>query len=93
MTNLGQQISQLTDSRNELYKERRSARDEETKGRCSAEIDRQTASLRKLRRELNLCRRIQSDIPQIIQQVQQAQEANKKFQRKEEQHEHKRRDR
>ena len=94
MTNLERQIGQLTESRNELYKERRNAPDEETKGRCSAEIDRQTASLRRLRRELNLCRRIKSDIPQITQQVRQAQEANQKSNRKEEKtHEHKRRDR
>lgn len=94
MKNLEQQISQLTDSRNELYKERRRAPDEETKGQCSAEIDRQTASLRKLRRELNLCRRIELDIPQTAQQIRQAQEANQKSKRKEEkQHEHKRRDR
>ena len=92
--NLEQQISQLTESRNELYKERRNAPDEETKGRCSAEIDRQTASLRRLRRELNLCCRIKSDIPQITQQVRQAQEANQKSNRKEgKTHEHKRRDR
>lgn len=94
MTNLERQISQLTESRNKLYKERRYTPDEETKGRCSAEIDRQTASLRELRRELNLCRRIESDIPQITQQVRQAQEANQQSKRKEEkQHEHKRRDR
>lgn len=92
--NLEKQISQLTNSRNELYKERRRAPDEETKGRCNAEIGCQTASLRSLRRELNLCRRIESDIPQITQQVWQAQEANQKSKRKEEKaHEHKRRDR
>jgi len=94
MTHLEQKISQLTDSRNELYKERRKATDEETQGRCGAEINRQTASLRKLRRELKLCRRIQSDIPQITQQVRQTQEENQKAQRKEEKpHEYKRRNR
>lgn len=92
--NLEQQISQLTDSRNELYKERRKATDEETQGRCGAEINRQTTSLRKLRKERNLCRRIQSDIPQIMQQVWQAPEENQKSERKEEKtHEYKRRDR
>ena len=92
--NLEQQISQLTDSRNELYKERRRAPNEKTKERCSAEIDRQTAALRSLRKERNLWRKIQSDIPKIAQQVRQAQEGNQKSRRKEEKrHEYKRRDR
>ena len=91
---LEQQITQMSDSRNELYKERRKIVDEADKERCSAEIDRQTASLRDLRRELALCHRIQSDIPQVSQQVRQAQEENEILVRKEEkQHEHKRRDR
>lgn len=92
--NLEQQINQLTNSRNELYKERRKVPDEEAKGRCSAEIDRQTTSLRTLRKELVLCRKIQSDIPQITGQVRQVQQERQKPMRKEEkQHEHKRRDR
>ena len=58
--------------RKPLYQERRRAADEEGKARCSAEIDRQTASLREKRRELTLCRRILEDVPLVSQQVQQA---------------------
>lgn len=71
-------IQQLTDERKTLYKERRNTTDEETMCRCSNEIDRQTASLRKLRKELEMCRRIQTDIPQVEAQVREAQEQNKK---------------
>ena len=51
--------------RKPLYQKRRRATDEESKARCSAEIERQTASLREKRRELALCRRILADVPQI----------------------------
>lgn len=72
--------------RKSLYQERRRAADEEGKARCSAEIDRQTASLREKRRELALCRRILADVPQISQQVEQAEDAQQEQVRKEEKH-------
>ena len=72
--------------RKSLYQERRRAADEEGKARCSAEIDRQTASLREKRRELALCRRILADVPHISQQVEQAEDAQQKQVRKEEKH-------
>ena len=72
--------------RKSLYQERRRAADEEGKARCSAEIDRQTASLREKRRELALCRRILTDVPHISQQVEQAEDAQQKQVRKEEKH-------
>ena len=72
--------------RKSLYQERRRAADEEGKARCSAEIDRQTASLREKRRELALCRRILADVPHISQQVEQAEDAQQGQVRKEEKH-------
>ena len=72
--------------RKPLYQERRRVADEESKARCSAEIDRQTASLREKRRELVLCRRILADVPHISQQLQQAEAARQKEVRKEKQH-------
>ena len=72
--------------RKPLYQERRRVADEESKARCSAEIDRQTASLRDKRRELVLCRRILADVPHISQQLQQAEAARQKEVRKEKQH-------
>lgn len=72
--------------RKSLYQERRRVADEEGKARCSAEIDRQTASLREKRRELALCRRILADVPHISQQVEQTEDAQQKQVRKEEKH-------
>lgn len=97
-TELEQQISrlewtihQLTETRKPLYGERRNAPDEEAKAQCTAEINRHTASLREKRRELALCRRIQADIPQVREQVQEAQTNQKNELRKEEQqHEYQR---
>ena len=70
--------------RKSLYQERRRAANEESKARCSAEIDRQTASLREKRRELTLCRGILADVPQISQQVEQAEAMRQKQVKKEE---------
>ena len=88
------EIAKLTEERKPLYGERRNAPDEEAKAQCTAEIDRHTASLREKRRELALCRRIQADIPQVREQVQEAQTNQKIELRKEEQqHEYQRRNR
>ena len=80
-------IHLLEEQRKPLYRERRSADDGEVQARYSAEIDRQTAALREKRRELRLCRRIQSDIPQVSSQCRQAQ-AEQQENLKEEEHEH-----
>lgn len=94
ISNLEAEISKLTEERKPLYGERRAAPDEETKAQYTAEIDRHTASLREKRRELALCRRIQADIPQVREQVQEAQTNQKNELRKEEQqHEYQRRNR
>ena len=70
--------------RKPLYQERRRAADEEGKARCSAEIDRQTASLREKRRELTLCHGILADVPHISRQVEQAEAMRQKQVKKEE---------
>lgn len=94
ISKLEAEIAKLTEERNPLYGERRNAPDEEAKAQCTAEIDRHTASLREKRRELALCRRIQADIPQVREQVQEAQANQKNELRKEEQqHEYQRRNR
>lgn len=69
--------------RKPLYQKRRRATDEESKARCSAEIERQTASLREKRRELALCRRILEDVPVVSRQVQQAEAERREEMRKE----------
>ena len=84
MNTLEWEISLLTEERKPLYEKRRNAIDEQEKEQISLEIDRHTASLREKRRELALCRRIQADIPQVSEQVQQAQEEQKQTMRKEE---------
>ena len=94
ISTLETEIAELTEERKPLYGERRNAPDEESKAQCTAEIDRHTASLREKRRELALCRRIQADIPQVREQVQEAQTNQKNELRKEEQqHEYQRRNR
>lgn len=94
ISNLEAEIAKLTEERNPLYGERRNAPDEEAKAQCTAEIGRHTASLREKRRELALCRRIQAVIPQVREQVQEAQTNQKNELRKEEQqHEYQRRNR
>ena len=69
--------------RKPLYQKRRRATDEESKARCSAEIERQTASLREKRREVALCRRILEDVPLVSRQVQQAEAERREEVRKE----------
>ncbi|MCI8328380.1 MAG: relaxase/mobilization nuclease domain-containing protein [Oscillibacter sp.] len=58
------QIDALTDSRKELYRQRRAGWDVE------AEIAAINGELRQLRRELKTCGRIEADIPRVRQQVQ-----------------------
>ena len=80
-------IRLLEEQRKPLYQERRSTDEEEAQARYGAEIERQTAALREKRRELRLCRRIQSDVPRVSQQYEQAQTERQENLAKEE-HEH-----
>ena len=82
-------IRLLEEQRKPLYQERRSTDEEEAQARYGAEIERQTAALREKRRELRLCRRIQSDVPRVSQQYEQAQTERQENLAKEE-HEHER---
>ena len=87
-------IRLLEEQRKPLYRERRNAKDEETQARYSVEIEQQTAALRENRRELRLCHRIQSDVPRVSQQCQQAQDERQENLKKEEhEHEYQRRNR
>ena len=81
-------IRLLEEQRKPLYQERRNASDEETQDRYSAEIERQTAALREKRREVRLCRRMQTDIPRVSQQYEQAQTERQENLKKKEEHEH-----
>ena len=81
-------IRLLEEQRKPLYQERRNTSDEETQAKYSAEIQQQTAALREKRREVRLCRRIQSDIPRVSQQCQQAQAERQKNLKNKEEHEH-----
>ena len=78
----------LEEQRKPLYQERRNTSDEEAQAKYSAEIQQQTAALREKRGELRLCRRIQSDIPRVSQQCQQAQAERQENLKKKEEHEH-----
>ena len=85
---LEQDIRLLEEQRKPLYQERRNTSDEETQAKYSAEIQQQTAALREKRREVRLCRRIQSDIPRVSQQCQQAQAERQENLKNKEEHEH-----
>ena len=81
-------IRLLEEQRKPLYQERRNTSDEEAQAKYSAEIQQQTASLREKRGELRLCCRIQSDIPRVSQQCQQAQAERQENLKNKEEHEH-----
>ena len=81
-------IRLLEEQRKPLYQERRNTNDEEAQAKYSTEIQQQTAALREKRGELRLCRRIQSDIPRVSQQCQQAQAERQENLKKKEEHEH-----
>ena len=81
-------IRLLEEQRKPLYQERRNTSDEEAQAKYSAEIQQQTAALREKRREVRLCRRIQSDIPRVSQQCQQAQAERQENLKNKEEHEH-----
>ena len=81
-------IRLLEEQRKPLYQERRNTSDEEAQAKYSTEIQQQTATLREKRGELRLCRRIQSDIPRVSQQCQQAQTERQENLKNKEEHEH-----
>ena len=81
-------IRLLEEQRKPLYQERRNTSDEEAQAKYSAEIQQQTATLREKRGELRLCRRIQSDIPRVSQQCQQAQAERQENLKNKEEHEY-----
>ena len=81
-------IRLLEEQRKTLYQERRSTSGEEAQAKYSTEIQQQTAALREKRGELRLCRRIQSDIPRVSQQCQQAQAERQENLKNKEEHEH-----
>ena len=81
-------IRLLEEQRKPLYQERRNTSDEEAQAKYSTEIQQQTAALREKRGELRLCRRIQSDIPRVSQQCQQAQTERQENLKKKEEYEH-----
>ena len=81
-------IRLLEEQRKTLYQERRNTSGEEAQAKYSTEIQQQTAALREKRREVRLCRRIQSDIPRVSQQCQQAQAERQENLKNKEEHEH-----
>jgi len=75
--------------RNELYKERRNAPDEETRAVVSAQIAQKNAVMRLCRKELALCNRIEADNQRISEAVQAARQETRNERIKEEkQYEH-----
>ena len=82
------ELQQSTSHRNQLYKERRNAPDEETKAVISEQIAQENALLRLCRKELSLCARIEADHQRIAQTVQAAQqEVGNEIVKEEKQHE------
>lgn len=57
-------LEQLAEERRPLYRKRKMGKEEEQE-ESSKQIEQLTAAMRELRRERNLCRRIQEDIPRV----------------------------
>src|SRR5699024_2560481 len=57
-------LEQLAEERSPLYVKKKLGKEEE-KEEISKQIEQLTAAMRELRRERNLCRRIQEDIPRV----------------------------
>ena len=70
------EIQQRTEHRQPLYAKRRYENDEKIKEELTREIDRQTASLRQLRKERALCKRIEQQVPGIQQNLREFEENN-----------------
>ena len=88
------EIQRLRTEREPLYQKRREAGSEQEAEAYGAEIERYTASLRKLYTEQRLCRKIEATIPQVREQVSMVQRKKQQALRKEEsRNEHKWRNR
>lgn len=88
-----QEIQQRTELRQPLYTKRRYETDEKINEELSREIDRQTASLRELRKERTLCKRIEQQVPGIQQNLREFEENKTKNQKEVIRHEYQRRNR
>ena len=88
-----QEIQQRTELRQPLYTKRRCETDEKIKEELSREIDRQTASLRQLRKERALCKRIEQQVPGIQQNLREFEENKSQNQKEVIRHEYQRRNR
>ena len=88
-----QEIQQRTELRQPLYAKRRCETDEKIKEELAREIDRQTASLRQLRKERTLCKRIEQQVPGIQQNLREFEENKSQNQKEVIRHEYQRRNR
>ena len=88
-----QEIQQRTELRQPLYAKRRCETDEQIKEELAREIDRQTASLRQLRKERTLCKRIEQQVPGIQQNLREFEENKSQNQKEVIRHEYQRRNR
>ena len=88
-----QEIQQRTELRQPLYAKRRCETDENIKEELVREIDRQTASLRQLRKERALCKRIEQQVPGIQQNLREFEENKSQNQKEVIRHEYQRRNR
>ena len=88
-----QEIQQRTELRQPLYTKRRYETDEKIKEELAREIDRQTTSLRQLRKERALCKRIEQQVPGIQQNLREFEENKSQNQKEAVRHEYQRRNR
>ena len=88
-----QEIQHRTELRQSLYAKRRYENDEKIKEELAREIDRQTASLRQLRKERTLCKRIEQQVPGIQQNLREFEENKSQKQKEVIRHEYQRRNR
>lgn len=88
-----QEIQQRTELRQPLYTKRRYETDEKIKEELAREIDRQTTSLRELRKERTLCKRIEQQVPGIQQNLREFEENKSQNQKEVIRHEYQRRNR
>ena len=85
-----QEIQQRTELRQPLYTKRRYETDEKIKEELAREIDRQTTSLRELRKERTLCKRIEQQVPGIQQNLREFEENKSQNQKEVIRHEYQR---
>lgn len=88
-----QEIQLRAELRQPLYAKRRCETNEKIKEELAREIDRQTASLRQLRKERTLCKRIEQQVPGIQQNLREFEENKSQNQKEAVRHEYQRRNR